>query len=169
PKRVPTVVGVELLLHLLRDRLILSQFRAVFDLGLCQRNNELSPFKVLSRNGRWMDEHLARRQPGPAIDDEPAHFPRRIVEQTVDDSSDPAVARLDREALQRGNDLQHGLAPYANGSIGPLTSQFEMQSPPLSPGCASRPDPSVSIEGFDAKINSLSRLRNAGPLRRATS
>src|SRR5271166_829052 len=30
PKRVPTVVGVELILHLLRDRLILSQFRAAF-------------------------------------------------------------------------------------------------------------------------------------------
>ena len=72
-----------------------------------------------------MDEHLAPCQPRPAIDDEPAHFPRRIVEQIVDDSSDPAVVRLDREALQRGNDLQHGIAPFTNGSEGPLSSQFE--------------------------------------------
>ena len=39
---------------------------------------------------------------GPAIDDEPAHFRRRLVEQIIDDSSDPAVARLQREALQEG-------------------------------------------------------------------
>ena len=64
------------------------------------------------QNGGGMDEHLAPCEPGPAIDDEPAHFPRRIVEQKVDDSSNPAVARLDREALQRGDDLQHGWRPF---------------------------------------------------------
>ncbi len=147
PKRVPTVVGVELILHLPRDRLIFGQFRAAFDLGPRQRDNELSPFEVLSRNGRRMDEHLAPCQPGPAIDDEPAHFPRRIVEQKIDDSSDPAVARLDREAFQRGNDLQHGSAPHANGSVGKVVSQFDISADASLPGCASQPGSSVSIEG----------------------
>jgi hypothetical protein len=99
---------------LLRDRRIFNQFGTSLDLGLRQRNNEFLLFEILSRNGRWMDEHLAPSQPSPAINDEPAHFPRRIVEQKIDDSSDSAVACLDREALQRGNDLQHGLAPYVN-------------------------------------------------------
>ena len=125
PEWVPAVITVKLLLQLLRDWLIFKQFGAVFNLGLRQRNNELLLLEVLSRNGRRMDEHLAPCQPRPAIDDEPAHFPRRIVEQIIDDSSDPAVVRLDREALQRGNDLQHGIAPFANRSEGSVSSQFE--------------------------------------------
>jgi hypothetical protein len=46
------------------------------------------------------DEHLAPNQPSPAINDEPAHFPRRIVKQKIDDSSDSAIACLDREAFR---------------------------------------------------------------------
>ena len=45
PKRVPTVVGVEQIFHLLRDRLIFKQFRAAFDLRLRQRNNEFLLFE----------------------------------------------------------------------------------------------------------------------------
>jgi hypothetical protein len=103
-----------LILHLLRDWPIFNQFGTSFDLGLRQRNNEFLLFEILSRNGRWMDEHLAPSQPSPAISDEPAHFPRPIVKQKIDDIPDSAIACLDREALQRGNDLQHSLAPYVN-------------------------------------------------------
>ena len=100
PKRVPPVVSVEPVLHLLRHRLVLSQFRALFDLSLRQRHGKSLLLQVGEQDGRRMDQHLAARQPSSAIDDQPAHSPRRVVEQEIDDSSDPAVARLDSEALQ---------------------------------------------------------------------
>ena len=100
PMRVPAVVSVELVLHLLRHRLVLSQFWAHFHLRLRQRHEKLLLFQVGPRNGRRMDQDLAPGQPSPAIDDQPAHSPRRVVKQEIRDSSHPAIARLDRIALQ---------------------------------------------------------------------
>ena len=85
--------------------MIFGQFRAAFDLRPGQCNVELLLFQVLSQNRRRMDKDLAPYQPSSAIDDEPAHFPRRVVEQKIGDGPDRPVARLDRETLQRGNDL----------------------------------------------------------------
>ena len=116
PERVPAIVRIELVLHLLRHRLVVSQFLALLDLGLRQRHDKSLLFQVGPRNRRGMDQRLAPGQPGAAIDDEPAHFPCRVVEQEIGDGSDQAVFRLDRETSQGGNDLHHSLAPFTNGS-----------------------------------------------------
>ena len=54
PKRVSALVTVKLGLHLLRDRLIFGHFRAAFDLGFRQRDNELLPLEVLLR--KWQTD-----------------------------------------------------------------------------------------------------------------
>jgi hypothetical protein len=55
-----------------------------------------------------MYQHLAALQPGPAFDDQPANAPLAVVEKEIGDGADPAVARLNRETLEGGDDLQHG-------------------------------------------------------------
>jgi hypothetical protein len=52
-----------------------------------------------------MDQNLASLQPSSALDDQPAHFPRSVVEQEIDDLSDPTVGRFYREALEGGDNL----------------------------------------------------------------